>query len=81
MDTFISEEKLVGTFAYLDNVPICGTTLTQEEHERNLVRFLEAGRRKNIGYNEDKCVFSTTKLHILGYVVGIGQKRPDPEHL
>ena len=68
MDIFISEEKLAGTFAFLDNVTICGTT--QEEHGANLERFLEAARRTNIGYNEDECVFSTTKLHILGYDSG-----------
>lgn len=79
MDSFISEEKLDGTFAYLDNVTICG--MTQEEHDTNLGRFLKAAKSKKIGYNEDKCAFSTTKLHILGYVVESGQMRPDPERL
>ena len=36
---------------------------------------------KNIVYNEDKCVFSTTKLSILGYVVEDSNMRPDPERL
>jgi transposase InsO family protein len=79
MDSFISEEKLAGTFAYLDNVTICG--MTQQEHDTNLRRFLEAAKVKQIEYNEDKCVFSTTKLHILGYVVENGQMKPDPERL
>ena len=38
MDEFISEEELKGTFAYLDNVTICGRT--QVEHDNNLNDFL-----------------------------------------
>jgi hypothetical protein len=79
MDSFINEEKFDGTFAYLDDVTICG--MTQEEHDTNLKHFLEAAERKNVVYNEDKCVFSTTKLHILGYVVENGKMGPDPERL
>ena len=79
MDSFITDEKLEGTFAYLDDVTICGRT--KEEHDRNLKRFLDAAKRKNIIYNETKCVFSTQKLRILGYVIENGQLRPDPERL
>ena len=79
MDTFIKEENLDATFAYLDNVTICG--MTTEEHDLNLKRFLEAAERKNIVYNENKCVFSTSKLSLLGYLVETGELRPDPERL
>ena len=79
MDSFIQEAKLDGTFAYLDDITICG--MTQAEHDLNLERFLKAAEMKNIVYNEDKCVFSTTKLSILGYVVEDGNMRPDPERL
>ena len=79
VDSFIQEEELVGTYAYLDNITICG--MTQEEHDANLTKFLEAAKRKNITYNEDKCIFSTNRLSILGYVVEGGEMRPDPERL
>ena len=79
MDSFIKEEKLAGTFAYLDNVTICG--MTQAEHDFNLEQFLEAAENKNICYNKDKCVFSTMKLSILGYIVENGEMRPDPQRL
>lgn len=79
MDSFATEEKLEGTFTYLDNVTICG--MTQEEHDANLKCFLAAAEKKNIRYNEEKCVYSTTKLSILGYVIENGQIRPDPERL
>ena len=79
MDTFIEEENLEATFAYLDNVTICG--MTTADHDVNLKHFLEAAERKNIAYNESKCVFSTSKLSILGYLVENGEIRPDPERL
>ena len=79
MDSFIKEEKLAGTFAYLDDITICG--MTQAEHDVNLEKFMKAAEKKNIVYNEGKCVFSTTRLSILGYVVEDGQLRPDPGRL
>lgn len=79
MDSFIKEEGLSGTYAYLDNITICG--VTQDEHDANLAKFLAAAKRKNITYNEEKCVFSTRKLSILGYLVEGGEMRPDPERL
>ena len=54
MDAFI-EENLDATFAYLDNVTICG--MNTEEHDYNLKRFLEAANRKNIVYNESNVYF------------------------
>ncbi|XP_027225401.2 uncharacterized protein K02A2.6 [Penaeus vannamei] len=57
MDSLIKEEGLVGTYAYLDNVTICG--MTQQEHDGYLNKFLEAAARRNMTYNEDKCTFST----------------------
>ena len=79
MDSFIKEEKLAGTFAYLDDITICG--MTQAEHDVNLEKLMKAAEKKNIVYNDGKCVFSTTRLSILGYVVEDGQLRPDPERL
>jgi len=58
MDSLIKEEGLFGTYAYLDNVTICGRT--QQEHDGNLNKFLEAAARRNMTYNEDKC--TTTSL-------------------
>ena len=79
MDTLIKEEELDGTYAYLDDVTICG--MTQEEHDANLAKFLQATKSRNIVYNEEKCRFSTEKLNILGYVIENGAIRPDPERL
>jgi len=53
MDCFIKDEGLEATFAYLDNVTVCG--MTTEDHDNNLKQFLEAAEKKNIVYNESKC--------------------------
>ena len=79
MMNFIKEENLKAVFPYLDNITICGKD--QKDHDENLKRFLDAAERKNITYNEDKSIFSTRRLSILGYVVGEGEIRPDPERL
>jgi len=75
IDAFIEEENLDATFAYLDNVTICG--MNTEEHDYNLKRFSEAAN----SYNESKYICSTSKLSILGYLVENGKIRPDPERL
>lgn len=67
------------TFAYLDNVYICG--LNQEEHDRNLEQFLSAAKDFGWTFNENKCELSTRKLNILGSVVEHGTIKPDPERL
>jgi len=79
MDSFVQDEKLDAAFAYLENVTICG--MDTEEHDRNLRRFLEAADRKTIVYKENKCIFSTRRLSILGYLVENGQMQPDPERI
>ena len=79
MAKIIASENLQGTIAYLDNVTICGKD--QEEHDENLKRFQNVATQRQITYNDDKSIFSTRKLAILGYIVENGQVRPDPDHL
>ena len=79
MAYIITSENLQGTFAYVDNVTICGKT--QEEHDENLRRFQDVATKRQITYNDAKSIFSTRKLAILGYIVGEGKVRPDPERL
>ena len=78
MADLITSEKLQGTFAYLDNVTMCEKT--QEEHDENFKRFQNVATQRQITYNDAKSVFSTRKLAILGYIVGEGEVRPDPEN-
>ena len=79
MDRFISDNSLEATYAYLDNVTICGTN--KAHHDVNLKKFMDAAEKSNLTYNKAKCEFSTTCLKILGSIVENGTIRPDPERL
>ena len=79
MDGIITGENLSSTFAYLDNVFICGKT--QAEHDQNLGKFLEIANSRNLTYNDEKCVFSTKSLNALGCLISEGSIKPDPERL
>ena len=76
---FVDENNLKGVFPYFDDITNCGKD--QEEHEANLKSFLDAVKQKNICYKEEKSVFSTRRLPILGYVIEEGEIRPDPERM
>ena len=75
----IEENELSATFPYLDNVYICGND--QAEHDHNLEQWDKAVKKRNITYNNDKCLFSVKSLEALGYVIENGQTRTDHEHL
>ena len=79
MNTLIKDENLSGTFAYLDDMVVCGKT--KEEHDANLRKFMEVAERRQLTYNHSKCKFFTSKLNILGYVIENGQLSPDPDRL
>jgi len=79
MDNFIKINQLVKTYAYLDDVIVCGET--KEEHDINLNKFICAVKKTNITLNESKCKFSLESIDILGYIVENKSKRPNPERL
>ena len=73
MTEIIAMENLQGTVVYLDNVTISGKN--QEEHDVNLKRFQDVATQRQVTYNDDKSIFSTRKLAILGYIVEEGNAR------
>ena len=79
MNNFITSEGLLDTFAYLDNVTICGKN--QAHHDYNLERLLKAAKSRNLTYNPQKCIFSTRTPNILGNVVSEEKIRPDPDRM
>lgn len=79
MMKFVDQNGLEASFPYLGNVTICGKD--QEDHHANLKRFLEAAKCRNLCYNTDKCIFSTRRLPVFGYIIEEGTLRPDPERL
>ena len=79
MDEFIAEEELSKTYAYLDNITVCGKT--QEEHDHNLARFLATAKKKNLKFNQEKFTFSTASINLLGHHTSNGEIKPDPDRM
>ena len=77
IDDIIKNNKCDGTVAYLDNITVGGKD--QEEHDRNLSKFLAVAKSSNLTLNENKCVYSTDTVDLLGYRICKGVIRPDPE--
>ena len=53
MNDFIKDNELVDTFAYLDNILVCG--MDTALHDHNLERFLKEASRCGFTFNEEKC--------------------------
>lgn len=77
IDSIISAENLEDTFAYVDNITICGNT--QREHDSNLKSFYDAASKYNLTFNHDKSIISTDCIKLLGYVIKPGSLSPDPD--
>ena len=76
MDSFIKQNDLENTYAYLDDILICGET--QHEHDKNLIKFKKAAAHRGLQFNESKCMFNTKSIVFLGHVIEGGSFRPDP---
>ena len=79
MNDFIRDNELAGTFAYLDNLLVCG--VDQQDHDRNFQRFSEAARKYTFTFNNDKCFYKQTSIDFLGFTISDGIIRPDAERL
>ena len=79
MDDIIRKENIRDTFAYIDNVTVCGKN--QEEHDRNLAHFLDCARKCNLTFNEDKSCLGAKEIKLLGFLASKGNIQPDPERL
>ena len=79
MDDVVHEDKLTDTYPYIDNVTIGG--FDQAHLNKNVNAFLAALKKRNLTLNESKTVSNVSELNILGYCVGKGSVKPDPERL
>ena len=79
IDGIIEKEELSDTFAYVDNVTICGKTI--EEHNRNLKNFEQAAAKYNLTFNIDKSIYCSESITLLGYQVEHHAIKPDPSRL
>ena len=79
IDKVIEVEKLHDTFAFVDNVTVCG--MTKEELEYNVAAFHKVRAKYNLTLNDDKTVLSATSITILGYTISFQSIRPDQDRL
>ena len=79
LDNVIEENNLEDTFAYVDNITVCG--MNQEEHDINLKALYETAKKRNMTFNPSKSIISTTSIKLLGYVISQGSIKPDPDRL
>ncbi|XP_026315169.1 uncharacterized protein K02A2.6-like [Hyposmocoma kahamanoa] len=79
IDWVIRKEDLKGTFAYLDDITICGKT--QLEHDKNLKKFLAAAQKYGLTLNKEKSKFSQNSINILGYNIEDNIIKPDADRL
>ena len=64
---------------YFDNVIIGAQS--EKELDEHASKFLASMNNRNMSLNEQKTVYGVTELPILGYCVGNGQIKPDPDRL
>ena len=79
IDKIISGSDLQATFAYLDNITVCGDS--QEEHDYNVDRFLSTVKKYGLTLNVDKTISSVNSINILGYLISKNTIRPDPSRM
>ena len=79
INSIISDNGLEATFAYLDDVIICGDN--KEDHDRNLQRFKDVALISNLTLNIDKCQYGLSEITYLGYCITNGTLRPDPDRI
>ena len=79
MDSLVEENHLEATFPYLDNITIAGTS--QEEHDRNVAKFMEIVGKKKLTLNDAKTISNVETVSVLGYCVSHNEISPDPERL
>ena len=75
----MEKDSLKDTFPYLNNVTIGG--FSKEQHDKNVERFLESLKKRNLLLNHKKTISSVDEISILGYHVGNGCIKPDPDRL
>ena len=79
MDDIVDEDNLKDTYPYFDNITIGG--YDQAHLTKNVDAFLKSLASRNLSLNDKKTISSVTELPILGYIVGNGSVKPDPERL
>ena len=77
---FLFEKYLLRhTYAYLDNLTVCG--VDSVDYDAKLNALLSAAKNEGLTFHEDKCNFNQREIKLLGYNVSHAKIRPNPERL
>jgi hypothetical protein len=79
IDQIVHNESLEDTFPYLSDIRLCRKT--QDEHDRNLEKFLASSENYNLTLNKEKCKFSVKSITLLGYIISNKSIKSDPDRL
>ena len=79
MDRIIFNNKLKKTYAYLDDIIVCGSTA--DEHDLNLKNFMELAKRLNLTINKEKSKFFLEEINYLGHTISKDLIKPDNNRL
>ena len=79
MNDVVKEDHLCNTYVYFDNVVIGANSL--KELDVRSSKFKKALSKRDMVLNESKTVYGVNEVNILGYRIGNGIIKPDPERL
>ncbi|PVD21605.1 hypothetical protein C0Q70_17404 [Pomacea canaliculata] len=79
MDCCLSDMNLAELIIFLDDILIHGTNLQQLDDRT--IKALERLRSFKLKLDPDKCIFATTEVRHLGYLISAEGIRPDPEKI
>jgi len=79
VNVIISKYNCKGTYAYLDDITVCGRTCV--EHDENLKSFQNAAKKCKITFNEKQCTYATDSIKLLGYSISNGMLQLDPDRV
>ncbi|KAA3673289.1 uncharacterized protein DEA37_0015039 [Paragonimus westermani] len=76
INNIITKANLKDTFAYVNNVTICGQNVS--EHNINYGKFLNAVKEYSLTFNEDNTTIAAHTITLLGFQIPHGVIKPDP---
>ena len=79
MESVFSDMNLAELIGFLDDILIHGRTL--EELEERTIAALEPLRKFKLKLDPEKCIFGTTEIRHLGFVISAGGIQPDPDKI
>ena len=79
IDKVIQAEGLTDSFAFVDNLTVCGRS--EEELNTNITNFDKLREKYNITLNDSKTIDRVTSIDILGHTVSYNSISPDHSRL